>query len=167
MRIPYVTEILTVHFSCPFPQYLENSIRRRRTRQNSSTRWGFSLCISDKNTLCKRSTITFGMPLPLYKCHIFSAALINLCSLKSHKLWLEFRLRQKRCNNQLAKNDQSIQFLINKSTSDFALDKKVEYRITNKQKKPLSVVKFHFPWSIHKSINVLPFAVFLQFHFLH
>ena len=31
MRIPYVTEILTVHFSCPFPQYLENSIRRRHT----------------------------------------------------------------------------------------------------------------------------------------
>ena len=98
--------------------------------------------ISDKNTLCKRSTITFGMPLPLYKCHIFSAALINLCSLKSHKLWLEFRLRQKRCNNQLAKNDQSIQFLINKSTSDFALDKKVEYRITNKQKKTSRLLSF-------------------------
>ena len=110
-------------------------------RQNSSTRWGFSLG-SDKNTLCKRSTITFGMPLPLYKCHIFSAALINLCSLKSHKLWLEFRLRQKRCNNQLAKNDQSIQFLINKSTSDFALDKKVEYRITNKQKKTSRLLSF-------------------------
>lgn len=33
MRVPYATEILTVHFSCPFPQYLENSIRRHTSEQ--------------------------------------------------------------------------------------------------------------------------------------